>query len=311
MRGIFLLAFGLAVGLLIWYATASVPAQEPVRGAALKVGEFSTVKIDKRGVPSALDIHLDGKGRAIHFYAAPVKGVPIRDPRTYFNDAGMLYTNGWIVISGTYSGQGEGYNIEHPTKDPSMLAVWSDVLGPAIQVRAANAGADSYLFQGLDRKANYTFSVEQDGGLRWGAASRADMDTSLYRGAPKTLKTDGSLVVGDKVAIGAAGPMSALHVGGSQSVQRTAVVADYAVTDADYYLGVTDTTVRRTVTLPSATGKTGRVYVIKDESGEAGRNSIAVKAQPGETIDGAGSLPIGTNYGVLRVISNGKNWFGM
>ena len=139
-----------------------------------------------------------------------------------------------------------------------MLAVWSDVLGPAVQVRAANAGAESYLFQGLDRRANYTFSVEQSDALRWGTSSRAAMDTTLYRGAAKTLKTDGSLVVADKVGIGTSEPASTLHVGGSQSVQRTAVKADYAVTESDYYIGVTDTSARRTVTLPGAAGKAGR-----------------------------------------------------
>ena len=272
------------------------------------IGRFAAVEIRKgAGVKSALDFHLDGKGRAVRFYADPAH----KDPRTYFNDNGMLYTNGWVVISGVMTGTGEGFNIEHPTKDPSMLAIWSDVLGPAVQARSANAGPESYIFQALDRKANYTFSIEQDGGLRWGVASRSDMDTNLYRGGARTLKTDGSLAVAEKVGIGASGPSSTLHVGGSQSVRRTEVKADYTVTDADYYLGVSDTAARRTVTLPTASGKEGRVYVIKDESGGAGGHPIAVKAQAGEMVDGAKAMDISTNYGVLRVISNGKNWSGM
>ena len=175
-----------------------------------------------------------------------------------------------------------------------MLAVWSDILGPAIQVRAANAGAESYIFQALDREGDYTFSVEQDGSLPWGAASRAAMDTNLYRSAAGTLRTDGSLVVG-----------------GSQSVKRTAVRADYTPTDDDYYIGVADTSAPRTVTLPPAKGREGRVYVVKDESGGAGTHPIAVKAGPGETIDGVGALTIGTGYGVVRVTSSGEDWFGM
>lgn len=257
-------------------------------------------------MPSALDVHLDGKGRAIQFFVPPIK-----NPRTYFNDAGMLYTNGWIVISGTMSGTGEGFNIEHPTKDPSMLAVWSDVLGPAIQVRAANAGADSYIFQALDKKANYTFSIEQNGTLRWGVASRADMDANLYRTTAKTLKTDGSLVVANKLSVGTSDSASTLHVMGSQAVQRTSVQTDYTLTDSDYYIGVTDTTAPRTVTLPAASGREGRVYIIKDETGGAGARPITVKVQSGGTIDGAKAMTISTNYGVVRVVSSGKNWFGM
>lgn len=287
-------------------APAAAPIREP------KLGEFTAVSIDKQpGTESAFDIRLDGGGRAMRFFQN-VKGDPHpHDPPTYFNDAGMLYTRGWIVISGTTSGTGQGYNIDHPTPDPSMLAIWSDVLGPAIQARAANAGADSYLFQGLDRKANYTFSIEQDGALRWGASTRAGMDTNLYRSAASTLTTDGSLAVAGRTAVGAAGPASTLHVGGSQSVQRTSVTGDYVLTDADYYVGVTDTSAARTVTLPPATDRSGRVYVVKDESGGAGVQAISVKPHAGEKIDDADSLMISTAYGHLRVISDGKQWFSM
>jgi hypothetical protein len=85
----------------------------------------------------------------------------------------------------------------------------------------------------------------------------------LYRAAAKTLKTDGSLVVGRAVAIGTPGAASSLHVGGSQSVHRTAVAADYTATDNDYYIGVTNTAARRSIKLPSAAGRAGRVYIIK------------------------------------------------
>jgi hypothetical protein len=304
----------------------SLTIAAPDDRASVKAGRFSKVKIDQREekggksapdypsaldiYPSALDIYIGGKcTRAIQFFSLEPKQ---RGPRAYFNDAGQYYTNGWLTISGTMKGEGDDYRIEPPSLDPAMLYVWSDVIGPAIEVRTANTDdVGSYILQAMGRNGNYTFSIEQNGGLRWGTAKRADMDTNLYRGAPETLETDGSLKVGKAVAIGAAGPASTLHVGGSQSVQRTAVGADYAVTDADYYVGVADTSAPRIVTLPTASGKTGRVYVIKDESGAAGKHPITVKAQPGETVDGAASLPVGTNYGVLRTISNGKNWFGM
>ena len=306
-----LILAGLVIGIGSWLVVSG-SAQDAAKRKDSKVGHFSGVTIKKEGGPAALDIRLDGKGKAIQFYVAPVESDPQKDnPRTYFNDAGMLYTNGWIVVSGVYSGHGEGFNIEPPTQDPSMLAVWSDILGPAIQVRAANAGADSYIFQALDRKANYTFSIEQNGTLRWGAAARAEMDANLYRAKAKTLKTDGSLVVAEKLGVGTSDPASTLHVKGSQSVQRTPVQTDYVVTDGDYYIGVTSTEAPATVTLPAAAGREGRVYIIKDESGEAATRPITVKAQAGETIDGAETMTISTNYGVLRVVSSGTSWFGM
>jgi hypothetical protein len=276
----------------------------------LPSGHFAHVTIEKKaGTVSALDFHLDGSGRAVRFYAANSERPT--DPRTYFNDNGMLYTNGWMVISGTMSGSGEGFNIEPPSRDPAMLYLWSDILGPALEVRAANAGPESYLFQGLDRDAHYTFSLEQNGTLRWGAASRARMDTDLYRATAKTLRTDGSLVVTNRLGVGAADPSSTLDIRGSQSVRRLAVRSDYTLTDTDYYAGVTDTAAPRTITLPSAAGREGRVYIIKDESAGAGAHPITVRAAAGGTIDGAPALTISRNYGVLRVISSGRNWFSL
>jgi hypothetical protein len=230
----------------------------------------------------------------------------------------MLHTSGWVTISGTTTPEGA---VLPPTKDPSMLGIWSDIHGPAIQVRAANAGAESYLFQGLDREGDYTFSVEQNGALRWGAASRASMDTNLYRSQPETLQTDGSLTVTDRLSVGTAtetgnnrSPVAspALHVNGAQVVKRKSVRADYTVKDDDYYIGVVDTTQPRTVTLPPASGQAGRVLVIKDESGQASKqNSIRVRASTGETVDGSVKQTIAAKYGVLRVLCSGEAWFVM
>ena len=283
---------------------ADVAGNLSVREATPGAAPFPAVSIRKQpGTVSALDVHLDGTGNALRIFAKGDKA-----PGTYFHDSGMLHTRGWVTISGTTN---QGGAVQPPTGDPSMLAIWSDVNGPAVQVRSANSTAVSYLFQGLDREGDYTFSVEQNGGLRWGAAARASMDTNLYRSTKNTLKTDGSLVVAGRIAVGKAASTSALHVGGSQSVRRTAVSADYAVGDDDYYVGVADTSRARTVTLPAAAGRSGRVYIIKDESGKAGERPVTVRARPGETIDGRNAQAIRTGYGVLRVISSGKGWFGM
>jgi hypothetical protein len=309
MRSMLFLLLGLAAGILIGISDASWTAAGADPAApAKKAGEFSTVTIDQRGAPAvALDLRLDGKRRAMRFYTPEQK-----EPRAYFNESGQYYTNGWLTISGTMSGEGDGYNIDPPTLDPAMLHVWSDVIGPAIAVRTANTdNLGSYIFQSYDRTGNYRFSIEQNGGLRWGEKKRADMDTNLYRGAAKTLKTDGSLRVGNKVAIGTAGPASTLHVGGSLSVSRTATAADYRVTDNDYYIGITNTAARRSISLPPASERSGRVYIIKDESGGAAANPIRVQASDGETIDGAATRTISTNHGVLRVISSGASWFSM
>lgn len=116
----------------------------------------------------------------------------------------------------------------------------------------------------------------------------------------------------NSVGISVNTPLSTLHVNGSQSVKRTGTAINYNVQPNDYLVAVTNTAAPRTVTLPSAvTMGEGKVYVIKDESGGAAVNNITINPQPGQTINGAPSATITTNFGVVRLYSNGANWFIM
>ena len=73
---------------------------------------------------------------------------------------------------------------------------------------------------------------------------------------------------------------------------------------------MTSTAAARTINLPAAaTAGAGKVYIIKDESGAAGTNNITADANASETIDGATTKVINSNYGVLRLICDGTNWF--
>ena len=147
---------------------------------------------------SALDFVLpDTSGKALRFFTP---GWP--EAHAYFNARGAFYSRAWMVISGKGTGTGNGWHIQPPSTDPFMLGVWSDVLGPAFQVRGSQGKSrGSYLFAGLDSTGKYTFSIEEDGELRWGATTRAALDTSLYRSAPSTLRTPGNLVVDGGMAI--------------------------------------------------------------------------------------------------------------
>jgi hypothetical protein len=64
------------------------------------------------------------------------------------------------------------------------------------------------------------------------------------------------------------------------------------------------------VTLPAPSAVPGHTYIVKDESGGAATHNITVKAASGN-IDGTlGStgVAISTNYGVMRLYSNGTNY---
>jgi hypothetical protein len=75
----------------------------------------------------------------------------------------------------------------------------------------------------------------------------------------------------------------------------------------DYILGCDTSGGAITINLP-ALGWNGQTFIIKDETGNAGTNNITVNAPATHTLDGASSVVIGTNYGMLLAYSNGVNW---
>lgn len=64
-----------------------------------------------------------------------------------------------------------------------------------------------------------------------------------------------------------------------------------------------------TANLPSAALLGGRIYIIMDESGNAATNNITIVPIGGQTINGAASYVINTNYGQAILQSNGSDWF--
>lgn len=73
---------------------------------------------------------------------------------------------------------------------------------------------------------------------------------------------------------------------------------------------ITDTTAPRTVQIASADiADSGFVVIVKDESGGAAANNITITTQGSETIDGSATATINTNYGEVRLYSNGTNLF--
>ena len=62
-----------------------------------------------------------------------------------------------------------------------------------------------------------------------------------------------------------------------------------------------------TVTLPSAV--TNAAIIFKDSAGTAATNNITINRADSATIDGATSQTISSNYGSMKLISDGTNWF--
>lgn len=74
-------------------------------------------------------------------------------------------------------------------------------------------------------------------------------------------------------------------------------------------IGITDTSVARTVTLRTADTVKDRIYIIKDQSGGAGTNNITIATEGSQNIDGDSTLIIGADFGGVTLYCNGSNWF--
>ena len=91
-------------------------------------------------------------------------------------------------------------------------------------------------------------------------------------------------------------------------VSRVPLAASAASSDVIIY-GVTDTTAARTITISTADTVDGRIFIIKDESGGALTNNITIATDASQTIDGQSTIAIVVDYGVMRLYSDGDNFF--
>ena len=74
-------------------------------------------------------------------------------------------------------------------------------------------------------------------------------------------------------------------------------------------IGVSNTALPVTVTIPTIQILAGLRFIIKDESGGAGTNNITVETEGSETIDGEASASIVENFGTLELYSDETNLF--
>ena len=115
------------------------------------------------------------------------------------------------------------------------------------------------------------------------------------------------------VGIGANAPNSTLQVVGSVSTNITTQTGStYSITATDFTVLCNKSSIM-TVTLPTAVGITGRIYIIKNISTNSG-STVTINTTSSQTIDGSASKVLsymgnGSYYSGYTLQSNGSNWF--
>ena len=94
---------------------------------------------------------------------------------------------------------------------------------------------------------------------------------------------------------------STLQVGGSFATAITTKSSNYTASVNDHTILCNATLI---ITLPDATGATGRIYTIKN----IGTGTVTI-SRNGQTIDGASSQTLSTQYQCITIQSDGSNWY--
>jgi hypothetical protein len=114
--------------------------------------------------------------------------------------------------------------------------------------------------------------------------------------------------IANEVGIGTNAPNSVLQVVGSVSKSISDVkTANYTATASDHTILCSAASGAVTITLPAASGITGRIYVIKKTNASSGVNSVTVDGNGSETIDGSASINLACKSSVT-LQCDGSNW---
>ena len=119
----------------------------------------------------------------------------------------------------------------------------------------------------------------------------------------KSIYATGLYMDSVRIGIKAINPHSTFQDSGSFALQYSGKTATYTVGEKDYCVNFT--TAGDTANLPTAIGKQGRIYVIKNS---AASGTVVVDPYSTQTIDGVTTKSLTTQYSRVTIMSDNANW---
>lgn len=210
-------------------------------------------------------------------------------------------------------------NLILPVPTVTLGPAWASQINTAFEVIDAHDHSSGKGVRiptaGLNINADLDFN--ENAALDLELANLIDRDSSPTGSA---FATSVSVFDGDLYYTNASGVAVQLTTGGSivappgnaQVFEFQNVTSDLVISSASdiVYLAV-DTSIARTITLPLASSvSAGRIYVIKDRSGQANSNPITLAVTGSDLVDGQSSQTFNSDYGTWMIVGDGSaSWY--
>jgi hypothetical protein len=263
---------------------------------------------------------------AIAIGTAPDTNVPFKILKNINATVGIHFQN-TSTSSSAFSAIQLGTDVTGATAFTNLVYASSGITESGVYKKSGtsliNTGAGGLNFLSVSQPIRFFTStgtgtlradINDDGVLRVANSS----GTLATPAASERLNVNGGMVIdgttlvvdaaNNRVGIGTNAPTSSLNIVGSVANALTTKTANYTATESDHTILCNTTGGGFTITLPAASGCSGRIYVIKKTISNSGANNVTIDGNASETIDNSATISLQCRSSVT-IQSDGSNWW--
>lgn len=227
---------------------------------------------------------------------------------------GTTTSTGFYVhqIAGTFTSDGADSVVAGLNIKPAITGASGDISWQTTLAAGGSSGSSITTQAVAETISVVSTAYLSEPNITLGAGSAVTTGATLYIANAPTEATNnyglsvaaGATYFGGNVGVNQVTATSPLHTTGF-AVAVAAKTGAYTATAADCVISGDATSASFTITLPTAVGITGRIYQIKKINSA---NTVTIDGNGAETIDGATTKDLTTQWSSYTLVSDGANW---